>query len=172
MTVAVVSDSIGIGGNTVVDTVLLANVDLAATPASTVEIDVTGMKEFQIIVDRVTHANSCIRCMQFSVNGGSTWFNTSGDYLDIPSNGVSAPLASMTFHLTSNVAACSGNNTVYQPGNSIPPQVYNQVVGDVYMFVGSTSPINRVRVFGGTASSGTPNVGNMTGGKIIAWGKR
>lgn len=150
----------------------ISSVDLSANPASTWEADVTGFKTIQVIVDRVTHANSCIRCMQVSTDGGSTWKNTSGDYLDIPSNGVSAPLASMTFHLTSNVAATSGNNIVYQFGNTVPPQVWNQVIGDVYMFVASTDPINRIRVFGGTGSSGTPNVGNMTGGKVYVLGIR
>ena len=152
--------------------VLLFDQDMTASPANIVEFDVSGMKVFQVIVDRVAHATSCIRSMQFSVDGGSNWFTTAGNYLDVPSNGVVANLGAMGFHLTSNTAACSGNNTVYQPGLGIIPQVYNQVIGDVYTFVGSTSPINRVRVFGGTPSTGAVAAGNMSGGRIQAWGQR
>lgn len=151
---------------------VLANVDLAASPANTVEVDVTDYKTFQVIVDRVTHAASVIRVMQFSVDGGASWFGTVGDYIDVPSNGTPATLAAMGFHFTSSASARSGSMIVWQPGGSVLPQIYSQANSDIYMFDASLAPINRIRIFGGSPSSGTPNAGNMTGGRVQVWGEK
>lgn len=153
-------------------TVIVANVDLTTNPASVVEADVTGLTFFQVNVDRVVHANSVIRCMQFSVNGGSSWFDVLGNYIDVPSNGTPTDIASMGFHFTSSNLARSGSMSVWQPGGGLLPQIYSQANSDIYMFAGSSLPINRIRVFGGAPSSGTPNAGNMTGGKVQVWGER
>jgi hypothetical protein len=150
---------------------IVADFDLAATPASIVEANVTGLKFFQVNVIAVSHASSTIRCMQFSTDGGSTWFTTLGDYIDVPSNGTPANLAAMGFHFTSSVDARSGSMSVWQPGGGLLPQVYSQTNSDIYMFNHIAAAINRIRVFGGSTSSGTPNAGNMTGGRVQVWGK-
>lgn len=152
--------------------VALADVNLAASPAPIVEVDVTGMSIFQVIVDRVVHAAAVQRCMQFSINGGSSWFNANGNYARTSVDGVLTNSSSIGFHFTGAAAERSGNITVWQPGGGIMPQVYSQAPSELIQFLASTNPINRIRIFGGSTSSGTPDVGNMTSGQIEVWGQR
>jgi len=151
---------------------ILANIDFAVTPLNTAEVDVTGMKFIQAIVDRVVHAASVIRVLQFSVNGGASWFGTAGDYIDVPSNGTPGNLAAMGFHFTASLGPNSGSMSIWQPGGSILPQIYSQANSDIYMFAGSALPINRIRLMGGSVSVGTPTAGNMTSGRFQVWGER
>lgn len=150
----------------------LADINLASSPASIVEIDVTGMSTFQIIVDRVVHTAAVQRCMQFSTNGGSSWFTSNGSYARTSSDGVLTNSSAIAFHFTGATAARSGNITVWQPGSDLQTQVYSQATSELIQFLASTSAINRVRVFGGSSSSGTPDAGTMTAGTIEAWGQR
>lgn len=149
----------------------LADIDLSIAPASIIEVDVTGMRLFQVALDRVSHEAATQIGMQFSIDGGATWFNTSGDYVDVGSAGTQTNNSTMIAHFSDVSGIRSGNFTVWQPGGGIIPQIYSQANSKLYMFLGSLSPINRIRIFGGTATSGTPNASLFTGGQLQVWGK-
>jgi hypothetical protein len=133
--------------------------------ATSIECDVTGAREIQIIANDLTNSSSVQRVVQVSTDGGSTWFTASGDYDEIGVSGSAAGNAAMFPHTTASTGARSflvhfvnNQSGKIAHANLLPRSVEAR-------FKASNSAINRVRVTGSASGSGTPS-GTMTGGTI------
>lgn len=122
--------------------------------------DATGYSEILVDVVDVSLSVSGQRIIQVSVDGGATYFSTSGNYQDIAATGVGTNNAAIFMHNTSATAIrrastlLSGTNLT-----STSKTIYNYTRNVMQVFIGSTSPITHVRVLG---SAG----GNLNGGVV------
>ena len=145
---------------------------LAATHAVSVggeaTVDFTGLTgtDFLIVCRGVAQSVSGILQCRLSVNNGSSYYSTSGDYINISTAGVETNAAFIgAFHITAATAARSG--ATYFPGVGVNGGVKAAIsitasAGANNLFVASTSPVNAIRVL----SSGG---GNISGGTIYVF---
>lgn len=144
----------------------LVSQDFAATPASTFEVDVTGYQDIHIVGSDLVHAASVQRNIQVSVDGGSSWFTTSGDYADVSASGALTNNAALFGHNTSTTAArtidikINGNSGVNPVSCLVTTRLTQQV------FKASATPINHIRLMGSSGGSGTPSGSNFTAGVL------
>lgn len=130
------------------------------------EVDFTDLgdsSEILILCRSITKSVTGEINVRFSVDNGSTFFSGASDYVTVGSNGGEGSANSFGLHNTNATAARSGSCLII--GANIDG-IHKQVLrltrpGDALdcRFVGSTSPINAVRVFPGAG-------GNFTGGTI------
>lgn len=120
-----------------------------------------GAKDIRIIAVGVTKAVSGFLKLVVSTDNGSTFYTTSGDYVTLPTTGISANAADANFHDPAATAARSGVLRIEGADVAGTPKIIEQMNNNDFsrMFVASTAAINAIRVFG---SAG----GNITGGKI------
>lgn len=138
----------------------------AAIDGPTNAVDVTdfqGCDDLMFIVKDVTTTSSSFRQVYVSTNGGSTYYNTSGDYVEVPTNGNTSNVASIITHGTATTGARSVIGILYGVTLNGPPKLAMTNDGDTRLFVANTNPINAVRVF----STG----GNFSAGDIFVYGK-
>lgn len=137
--------------------------DCAVSPLQSIECDVTGATEILVIGNDLTNAASVQRVVQVSTDGGSTWYNTTGDYDEFGATGAVANNASFFPHSGGtgsgrSIQVLISNNGF---GSIAHAMLFNR--GVAARFKGSTSPINRVRLTGVAGGTGAP-VGTMNGG--------
>lgn len=136
-----------------------------AVDGSKATVDFAGLAGFtdiMIIVRNVTQANSGVIQCRVSVDNGSTYYASSGDYVLISVNGVESNDTYMAgFWTTNATAARSGVVTIPAAGVANVPRASVVLLAASLSryFVASNSAINAVRVL---PSAG----GNLTGGKI------
>lgn len=122
-----------------------------------------GAIDIMLLVRLVTRSVSGINAMHLSVDNGSSYFTSSGDYIAISTAGVESANVGLSIHITDATAARSSVGMVYAANlNGIPKRcdTPNRAGGDqTKYFVGSTSPVNAVRI-------SPTNGGNLTGGEI------
>lgn len=134
-----------------------------ALDGSTATVNFTGLagySEAMIIARDVTKSGSADIWVLASVNNGSSYFNASGDYQFISTAGViTANTIFGELHATSASAARSGVFVARNLAAGIPVG-FNQTSGVNHrLFVGSSSAINALRVYTGSAAT-------FNGGKI------
>ena len=136
------------------------------------DADVSAFNEVMVIFDRVTSGSSILRAVQVSDNGGSSFYNTSGNYLEVQQGGITVNDAGFWAQgTTAASAARSGSVHITQLKSLRSPKVayipaYSAAA--MFFFIGSSSPINMVRACGIVA----PNtLTNMTGGTIQILGR-
>lgn len=134
--------------------------------AVTIECDVTNATEIFIDVQGLTNTNSVQRVVQVSVDGGTSWYTTSGNYNELDSGGTVANNAAFFLHSTATTSARSGKVHIINNrfGRSpVSAFVLNRSIAS--QFVASSTAINRVRVMGSAGATGTP-AGTFNGGKV------
>lgn len=150
------------------------NQDFSSSPASVIPIDVTGYSDILIIGYDLVHANSVRRGLQVSVNNGVSYYSTSGNYAYLEQAGTRVNEAYIPGHSTASASARTIINQILNGNVGLLPKVGFQFGGAIpQMFLGSSSPITHIRVFGGNsdATIGTPNVGNFTSGVLQVLGR-
>jgi hypothetical protein len=150
---------------------VLADIDVSLSPATSFEVDVTGMEFIQVSVQSLVHANAVQRLLQVSTDGGATWRNGLGDYLSMSTDGLPSSWRAVRFHFTGATAARSGSITIFQPGGGLFPHLYGQSSSEMVRFIDASNPINRIRIMGGSTSSTAPDAGNLTSGRIQVFGQ-
>jgi hypothetical protein len=132
---------------------------------STVEANVTGAQEILIIARNVSSTSSVQRTVQVSIDGGVSWFTTSGDYNEVSTAGAETNNVGFFLHVTATTAARDGMAHIFNSNNRLPLVAHNITRGIQSQFVGSATAINRIRVYGSSAGGGVPT-GNFNGGTI------
>lgn len=122
--------------------------------------DLAPATDILVVARNITLSVSGLRLIQLSVDNGSTFYNTSGDYIITNTSGVEGASTGGSFHETVSTSARSG--TVLISGTNVtgpPKPIMTYGVTSHRLFVASPNPINAIRI---TGSGG----GNMTGGSI------
>lgn len=134
-------------------------------------VDFTGLagyNEFLVALRNVTLSIAGIRQLRVSVNNGSSYFAASGDYVEITSGGVETAKTAIDFHTSTATAARSGAVAIPQANLTCLIKPILSPNGsdnrELQFFVGSTSPINALRIL---PSAG----GNLTGGSIRVYAR-
>ncbi|TRC92182.1 hypothetical protein FJV76_32295 [Mesorhizobium sp. WSM4303] len=130
------------------------------------QVDFTGLgsyQEFVLIGTALTTSVSGFRAIRFSIDGGSTYYSTSGDYADITSAGVTTNNTAIGTHSTSATAARDIALRIF-PNVSGAIKVAQNQQGLYSKFAASTSVVNAIRVFN-TAG------GNLTGGALYLYAR-
>lgn len=147
---------------------LLGSWDHGVSGNTASPIDFTGLsgsRDILIIAQDVTLSVSGILGVQLSVNNGSSFFTTSGDYISLNDAGVSTNQDQIRMYSTAATAARSAHKLILACNLSGVPKVDTpNEASRRHQFRGSTSPVDAVRVL---ASAG----GNLTGGKLYVLGR-
>lgn len=141
----------------------LINHDFGSSAASTKEVDVTGYSAIQIACAGLVHAAAVFRSLQFSINGGSTWYTTSGDYQEISTAGVTANAEALLMTGTTATAARTCFAMIMDNTGRNPVTIHLMTRGIQSTFVGSATVVNRIRLCGVNGAGGV-NAGNFTAG--------
>lgn len=128
-------------------------------------VDFTGLAgktDIMIIARSVTKTVATPLVIQVSVNNGSTYYSTSGDYILTNTAGAESNQTHFGQIIPGNVSAAR-TGSIILPGVNVTgiPKVSEQIVAlnGAHFFVASTSAIDAVRILGVAAS-------NLNGGKI------
>jgi hypothetical protein len=139
------------------------NIDVSGAIAA-LDANVSGYSDVLIIMHNITSsAATAFRQVYLSVNGGTSFYNTNGDYVTVPSNGSVANTGSAITHTTQTNAARTVVGLVYNVGHNGSPKLCTSNGGDNRLFVASTAPVNAVRLTG--------SAGNMTAGQLYVFGR-
>lgn len=119
-----------------------------------------GAKEILIIGEDVTKSVSGQIGMRLSVDNGSTYLSTSGDYKSNAADGTTSNLTYMVLHTGNATAARSFMAKVEAANVNGAPKHVNRInLESPIKFAGSTDDVDAVRIY--------PDAGgNLTGGKI------
>jgi hypothetical protein len=122
-----------------------------------------GYSDFLFLCRSVTASVSNVRTIHASVDNGATFFSTSGNYVQLNTNGTETATTALGFHTTASTAARS--TSVLISGNIAGNPRWALSPGAAYvMFVASNSVINALR-FSNNLS------GNLTGGTYVLYGR-
>lgn len=138
--------------------------DFASGASSTKECDVTGYKQIQVIGQSLVHAAAAQRGLNFSVDGGSTWYTSSGNYQDVSAAGVGSNNVGIFCHNTPTGSARDFFVEIKDNDGRLPVSVHVLTRGAHQFFLGSATAINRIRLVG--LVSNAVDAGNFTAGTI------
>lgn len=142
---------------------LISSWTYSAGVAQVAFTDLGNYKELLIIARDIVLATSGSRDFQLSVNNGSTYYNTTSDYLSIANTGVPTGRINAAGHATATTAARTVFLHLLPNINGTPKLLRTSYENE--LFVGSLSPVNAVRIL---PSAG----GNITGGSAFCLGLR
>lgn len=142
--------------------------DFAVSGASSgVIADVTGLDEIQVIFNSVTNSTtSAFRVIQLSVDGGATYYSTSGNYRSISTTGTYTNETAIYAHSTASTAARGGVITARGLQQAVTPRTFDCPQRSTETFDASSSPITHIKAL---AWSGA--IQSMTGGTIQILGR-
>jgi hypothetical protein len=130
------------------------------------DVNVSAYDSVICVMIDVTAASSSSRGLQVSTDGGTTYRNTSGDYVFFTSAGVKTNNTQVTFHASATTAARGGVVELYGIRQSTAPKVAktsDATDGIGNLFVQSNAAITNIRYLTST--------GNMNAGRLITYGK-
>jgi hypothetical protein len=136
-----------------------------AWSANVTNVDITGLggySEIIVIARAITTSSSGFRVIRVSVDGGSTFFNASGDYKSLAAAGSEANGTEITGHSSATTGAITITSHIH---NNLAGQIKISTTqgGNQVLFVGSNSVINAIRL--------DRTAGNITGGNMIVLGR-
>jgi hypothetical protein len=153
-------DQSGGGGPGSWELIAAQTVTPAAPNFDFINLDAYG--EILVLGYNLTTSASAFRFCRLSVDNGTTFYSTSGDYLTVDVNGVVA-----------NASDIGGHSTAATAARTIKMHLLNNVAGVIKvseqdggltrLFVASTAVVNAIRVQAST--------GNLTGGTIYVLGR-
>lgn len=138
-----------------------------AVDGSKANIDFTGLgafNEFLVIMRSLTAANSGVRQLLVSVNGGSSYYSASGDYASSITDGTDLNTTQMAAHATNSTAARSLWAHILNNTATIPKICIFSGSNAARMFLASASVIDALRI---SNSAG----GNITGGTVRVYAR-
>ena len=135
----------------------VANVDFA---------DLGGYSEIMVVTRQITKSVSGLTSLRVSVDNGSNFFATSGNYVFWQDAGSEGSLTGASLHGTQTTAARSGIAVLRGFNvNGVPKEIRPTSRALTILFVASTSPLNAIRIYGDGG-------GNLTGGSIYVLGMK
>lgn len=128
-------------------------------------INLAGYTDLLLMGRAVTGSVSSFRGCLCSVNNGSSFYNTSGDYVQVGGNGVETNAVQIDGINAAASAARSFHYLLSGINVTGAPKVCNPTWGTPTFFVASTSPVNAIRYIHNTG-------GNITGGTLYLFGRK
>lgn len=131
------------------------------------EVDFTsglGFNEIRVFVNGVVLGTTGIRALRVSIDGGSNYLSSSGDYQQIADAGTISNLTSIPFHITNATAARYGEITI-RSFNKTALKTAERINGTANLYlIPTANALNAIRIFptGG---------GNLTAGSIYVFGR-
>lgn len=139
-------------------------------PTTSIVVDVSSYSDVMVIGRGVTAAASGWRTVQVSVDGGNTFYHTSGDYEILASTGATSANVGGLSHSTATTSAASFGGIIYGLRTDGTPKFMAQAVGyDNRWFVASHSPITHIKIFALPSSGSVDDP--MTGGEVYVFGR-
>ena len=130
------------------------------------EVDFTGLgayNELLFIARGVTASVSGVRVLYASTDNGSTFYTTSGNYVNLDNTGVEANTTGFG-HSTSSTAARSLHVHIRNTKGAVKSAYVQNTVSATSLFIASTSDIDAIR-FSNTGG------GNLTAGSAYLFGR-
>lgn len=142
----------------------LVNHTTISSPTAAVPVTgLSGASDIMILGRLLTLSASNFRQVQLSTDNGSTWYTAGTDYVFLTSAGVETGNSGIISHSTSTSAARTIMGAVLGANiNGSPKMCPDYHQSESRLFVGSTLPVNAIRV---NANGGQ----NLTGGDVYVW---
>lgn len=135
--------------------------------ASGTTVSFTGLSaynEIMVFIKQVTATGSCIRQLLVSTDNGLSYLNTSGDYINVDSNGAETNATVLSFTNGNNASAQTAWITISNFNTtSVKPTMNNFPATNLSGYIPSASALNAVRV--------RPNANSFNGGTIYIFGR-
>lgn len=125
--------------------------------------DLGAYQEILVIGRDITITANSFRHFVVSTDNGATWFNTSGDYITVATNGTIANRTDLSGHATSNAGARTVFEHIVANIHGVPKLVRGTESN--MLFVASLNVINAIKMI-------NINSGNFTGGELFILGLR
>lgn len=127
--------------------------------------DLGAYGEILIIARQITGSAACIRQVLVSTDNGGSFLNTSGDYVDIGTDGVEANGTVLSLHNSANASARSAWGVISLFNKTLYPKLWQMghPTTNLVSLIPTTSALNAIRV--------RPHTGNFTGGTIYIFGR-
>lgn len=137
----------------------------AASGAAVDFINLSAYNELLVFLKGVTGDSSCIRQLLVSTDNGSTFLNTSGNYVDIDGSGAETNGTVLSLHNTPSASARSmwGILNAFNMGTSYKFWQAGFPTTNLVSYVNTLTALNAIRV--------RPHTGNFTGGTIYVLGR-
>lgn len=121
--------------------------DFTVPTASINIINLASYNELLVEVTDVAMTSTGVRAVRCSVDNGSTFYSTSGDYQDIATTGSPTAETALNLHSSSSALARSGVLYCPNPTLSIGPKYFHKWTdGLACRFSASTLPVNAIQV--------------------------
>lgn len=150
---------------------LLSSTTIAA-PTANIDVNVSAYNEVMVIGRNVTTASSATRGVVCSTDGGSTFYNTSGNYVTVSTAGVEANQFICLYHGTATTSARSFGGILWPIKVANAPKWANPTCDaqSQQLFVADdANPITHIRVCSLAASGGA--LINLTAGSVYVFGR-
>lgn len=159
------------GGGGGADWALIDTYDFAIDGAGVFVVDVTGYNDIQVIGLSVTLASSGFRAVLASVDGGSTYYKTSGEYIELSTTGTNSNQFMWANHGTATTAARSFGGQISNLSLNGVPKFAHLLIdyAPKRYLAASLSPVTHLKMCGLAASAGADI--NLNGGVIYVSGR-
>jgi hypothetical protein len=138
---------------------------------NSLEVNTTDYEEFMVICSAVTTSVAAWRVLQFSVNGGTSYFGAVGDYELIAATGTVSTESAAFLHGTSSALARTSYAHIPRL-QALPRRAIVIPQRGLLVFpANSADPINRIR-FSALTANATPTGANLTGGRVVMLGRK
>lgn len=137
----------------------------AAASGATVDFtNLSAYNEIMVFIKQVTATGSCIRQLLVSTNNGVSFLNSSGDYINLDSNGAESNATVLSFSNGNNASAQTAWITISNFNTtSVKPCLQNFPTTNLCGYIPSASALNAVRV--------RPHTNSFNGGTIYIFGR-
>lgn len=126
-------------------------------------VGLSGYSQLLIIIDAVTgSAGTANRTVRVSTDNGSTYYSTSGDYVQMSAAGTVTNTGSCSFLSSATSAAATCSVRINNSKGALK-EISSSAAGN-FLFRASASDINAVRITTNTADT-------LNGGKIYVYGR-
>lgn len=129
-------------------------------------LNLGGYTEVMVVIDDLARSGAVASYVQVSSNNGSSFLNTTADYLGVDTAGVETGVVGVSFFTGSVTAARSGRVHIhgFNVAASAPKVALSSSALPVFLLPTATAALNAVRV--------TQNVASFVSGTIYVWGRR
>lgn len=138
-----------------------------AVDGAKANIDFAGLgsyNELLVVARGLTDGTSGTRSLQVSVDGGSTFYSASGDYISVNNTGVEANSSVFGGHGTATTAARSFITHILNMKGAVKVSIDLSSTAEQRLFIASASDINAIRVLNNGG-------GNITGGTVRVYAR-
>lgn len=136
-------------------------------PTNAVTVDVTGATDIMLLGRLLTTGVTATRGMQVSTDGGLSWLNVTGDYLNVTTTGAETATWICGHHGSPTTAARDCGGVIMALDAETGPRMVQSFSNTPALIRPLAAPITHVRCLAQVASGNAPTP--LTGGTVYAW---